>query len=99
MAKVSTRHECWVCLDCYFALNFGANGVENPDPRWSRAKFEKSISVGEWSDWHCVCHEYESSWCEFCDSDDDGTKAFSYMACDTCETPAAGSRHRLAQHL
>lgn len=94
MSTKVTAAEAHVCVDCLFAIHFGEKSIENPDPRWNRAEFRKSMSAGEWSDWTCVCHEYTESWCEHCDSDDDGTDPFSTKSCDCCKSAAAGSRHR-----
>ncbi len=98
MSATKQRHEQWVCVDCLFALHFGIDGVENPDPRWNRDEVLKSVKSGEWTDWHCVCHEYDESWCEHCDSDDDGTMVFSYRQCDCCKSTLGGSRHRFSWH-
>jgi hypothetical protein len=97
MPKVSKRHEVWVCVECLLAHHFGADGVENPDPRWDRKRFLESMASGEWSDWDCVSHDYESSWCDACDSDEDGTRTFSWTPCECCGNPAGGSRHRFSR--
>ena len=94
---MKVKAECaqaWVCVDCLFGIHFGADSIENPDPRWDRQQFRKSTRAGEWSDWTCVCHEYAESWCEHCDSDEDGTNPFSMTKCDCCNSTVAGSRHR-----
>lgn len=101
MAKSPTpvrcAHERWVCVDCYFAYHYGVKDVENPDPRWNSSKFLEAIGRNEWTDWSCPEHNYESSWCYECDSDEDDTQTFSKSPCQTCDSPAHGSRHRLAE--
>lgn len=99
MSVKTERREAHVCVDCLFAIHFGADSIENPDPRWNRDAFTESMKLGEWDDWSCVCHEYEESWCEHCDSDDDGTTDFSTKSCDCCKSPAAGSRHRFSIYV
>lgn len=92
------RLEAFVCVDCYTAYHYGADSLENPDPRWSAEDFRKGISEGEWADWYCVSHEYGMKVCPFCDTDSDGEVTFSTKKCDCCGTNIAGSRHRMSYY-
>jgi hypothetical protein len=95
--KTLTRRETWVCVECYVAHHFGVDSVESPDHGWNKSVASESFRTGDYTDWSCPEHDYEESWCDNCDSDDDGTTVFSKAPCDTCGTSIAGSRHRLAR--
>lgn len=68
-----------VCVECGFAIAYGADSVESPPDGW-RAR------------WDRFTVQLERDAVSVVNGDSDDNRAFSRQACDYCHSPLGGAR-------